>query len=81
MAKKGMATGMATDLSSILPTCEHCILRKQTKTPVPKICEGEREKGILEIIYSDITKPEDVLTGGKFYALTFIDDHSRQFYC
>jgi Pol polyprotein, beta-barrel domain/GAG-pre-integrase domain/gag-polypeptide of LTR copia-type len=42
MAKKGMATGMPTDLSSIPPTCEHCILGKQTKTPIPKIREGER---------------------------------------
>ena len=36
MVKHHMATGMPTDLSTIPPVCEHCILGKQAKQPIPK---------------------------------------------
>jgi transposase InsO family protein len=32
---------------------------------------------ILDLVFSDITGPEDVPTGGKVYVLNFIDDCSR----
>ncbi|KAF8527327.1 hypothetical protein JB92DRAFT_908433 [Gautieria morchelliformis] len=78
MAKKGMVSGMPTDLSSVPPPCEHCILGKQAKQPVPKVRVNERAGVILNTVYSDITGPEDVPAGGKVYVLNFIDDHSRQ---
>lgn len=37
MAKLGMAKGMPVDTSITPATCEHCILGKQAKTPVPRI--------------------------------------------
>ena len=78
MAKHRMAIGMPTDLSTIPPVCEHCILGKQAKRPVPKHREGKRSTHLLEIVFSDITGPEDIPTGGKVYVLNFIDDFSRQ---
>lgn len=37
MSENGMVKGMHINLSSAPPKCEPCILRKQTRTPVPKI--------------------------------------------
>ena len=60
MARDGVAVGMPTNLSTTPPVCQHCILGKQTKRAVPKMRQGERAQGILDIIYSDLTGPEDV---------------------
>ena len=77
MAKDGVAIGMPGDLSTLLPICQHCILGKQTKWAVPKIQQGEKAKGILDIIYSDLTGPEDVTSAGRAkYILNFINDLS-----
>ena len=78
MAKHHMAIGMPTNLSTIPPVCEHCILGKQAKRPVPECHEGKQSTQLLEIVFSDITGPEDVPTGGKVYVLNFINDCSRQ---
>jgi hypothetical protein len=78
MAKQGMALGMPTDLSTFPKVCEHCVIGKQSKTAVPKTREGERAKGIQEKVYSDITGPEDIYTGGKCYVINFVDNHSRK---
>ena len=79
MAEQGLASGMPTNLSTIPPICEHCILGKQTRTPVPKVREGGRAKWILEKVFSDITGPEDVQTPhGGLYTLNFIDDFSQK---
>jgi hypothetical protein len=77
MAKKELASGMPIDLSALPPICEHCVLGKQTKRPVPKIREGERAKEKLEKVYSDITGPEDIgMKYGEKYMLNFIDNAS-----
>jgi transposase InsO family protein len=77
MAKSGMAKGMPVDLSVSPATCEHCILGKQVKTPVPRMREGERAKAPLAIVYSDLTGPEDVVSaGGALYLMNIIDDYS-----
>jgi transposase InsO family protein len=75
MAKSGMAAGMPVDLSTLPPLCEHCVIGKQTKTPVPKARQGEKAKRRLEKVFSDITGPEDVGSmSGDRYVLNFIDD-------
>ena len=77
MAKSGMALGMPVDLSSLPPLCEHCVVGKQTKTPVPKTRRGERAQQKLAKVFSDITGPEDVgSTLGEKYILNFIDDYT-----
>src|SRR6266481_1074251 len=78
MAKTGMALGMPTDLSTIPATCEHCILGKQAKMAVPRTRGGLRSEGLLDKVFSDITGPKDVPTGGKSYALNLVDDALRQ---
>jgi hypothetical protein len=77
MAKGGYASGMPTNLLTLPTVCEHCILGKQTKKSVPKKWEGERSKGLLDIVYSDLTGPEDMTSaGGAKYILNFVEDHS-----
>ena len=79
MAEKGLATGMPTSLDYLLQICEHCVLAKQAKTPVPRVGEGKRAKRLLEKVFSDITGPEDVKTpNGERYVLNFIDDCSNK---
>ena len=66
---------MPVDLSTLPPICEHCVLGKQTKTPVPKLREGVRAKVKLEKIFSDITSQEDVATkNSNKYMLNMIDN-------
>jgi len=78
MAKDGVAIGMPTDLSTIPPICQHCIIGKQTKWAVPKTRQGGRAKGVLDVIYSNLMGPEDVTSeGGEKYILNFVDDLSR----
>jgi len=78
MAQDGVAVGIPTDLSTTPPVCQHCILGKQTKQVVPKLQQGERAQGILDIIYSDLTSPEDMTSaGGAKYILNFVDNMSR----
>src|SRR5882724_13463153 len=75
MAKKGLTRGMPTDLSTLPEICEHCIVGKQTKTPVLKVREGTRAKYKLEKVYSEITAPEAVMSNtGERYMLNLIDD-------
>ena len=77
MARLKMAEGMSIDISVSPPTCEHCILGKQSKTPIPRVREGERAKVPLGIVYSDLTGPQDILSsGGAMYLMNIIDDYS-----
>ena len=77
--KKKLVTGMPTNLSNLPPLCDHCILGKQTRTPVPKVREGGRATRRLEKVFSDITGPEDTQTAyGGLYMLNFIDDFSQK---
>ena len=77
MAQKGLVTGMHTNLSTLPPVCQHCILGKQTKKAVLKTRQGERVSRILDTMYSDLTGPEEVISaGGAKYIMNLIDDHS-----
>jgi transposase InsO family protein len=77
MAKLNMEKGMPINLSIPPAKCEHCILGKQVKTPIPRTWEKERAKAPLDIVYSDLTGPEDVpLAGGALYLINIMDDYS-----
>ena len=57
-------------------TCESCITGKLPKSPFSGI--GERAKGILELIHSDVCGPMSVQArSGSFYFITFTDDFFR----
>ena len=57
-------------------TCESCIMGKLPRSPFSGI--GERAKGILELIHSDVCGPMLVQArSDSFYFITFIDDFSR----
>jgi hypothetical protein len=57
--------------------CEHCIYGKQNHVRFPS--GATREKGILELIHSDVFGPVPVPSlGGSLYYVSFIDDFSRK---
>jgi hypothetical protein len=70
-----MVEGMF-DYSLDFDFCEHCIYGKQNRVRFP--FGATREKGILELIHSDVFGPVPVPSLGKFvYYVSFIDDFSR----
>jgi hypothetical protein len=57
--------------------CEHCIYGKQSRVRFPS--GATREKGILELVHSDVFGPVSVPSlGGSLYYVSFIDDFSRK---
>src|ERR1700676_2346448 len=75
MSDRNLAKGMHIDLSSAPPKCQSCILGKQTKSSVPKICEGKCAEGVLDIVYIDLTRPESIQSAsGNSYVMNLIDD-------
>lgn len=75
MALGRMATGMPTDFSETPPSCEPCILGKQTKSPVPKIREKPRSKHKLGVVCVDLMGPEAVkLTRHNLYSMILVDE-------
>jgi GAG-pre-integrase domain len=80
MSDNGMVRGMHVNLSSAPPKCQSCILGKQTKTPVLKVREGVRAKGILDIVYIALTGPQSVQSASGFnYVMNIIDDTSSSY--
>jgi GAG-pre-integrase domain len=75
MACDGVAEGMHIDLSTEPGKCDHCILGKQVRTPVPKTREGPRSKRKLGIVCVDLMGPEAVKSAsGNLYTMNLIDD-------
>lgn len=72
-----MAEGMPIDLSSLPPSCEHCILAKQTKNPVPKVREGPKSDRKLGVVYIDLTGPMAVRSrNGNYYSMELVDEYT-----
>jgi hypothetical protein len=77
MARKGSVEGMTIDLSSAPPKCTHCILGKQTCSPVPKTREGPKAVEKLEKVYVDLCGPMPCVShSGRLYVMNIIDDFS-----
>ncbi|KAF7776523.1 hypothetical protein Agabi119p4_4916 [Agaricus bisporus var. burnettii] len=78
MATKQLAEGMQIDTSLAPHKCDHCILGKQSRTPVPDKRHGERSRRRLGIIFVDLSGPEDVTSSrGNNYFMSVIDDFSN----
>jgi hypothetical protein len=72
---KGMVEGMS-NCTLDFDFCEHCIYGKHNRVRFPS--GATREKGILELIHSDVFGPVHVPSLGKYvYYVSFIDDFSR----
>ena len=82
MARGGLVQGMPIDLSTEPGKCEHCVLGKQVRTPVPKVRTGLKADRRLGIVYVDLTGPEAVkLASGNLYSMNIIDDFSSYIWC
>src|SRR6266702_2634554 len=77
IAKKGASEGMPIDLSSLPAKCDHCMLRKQLQSPVPKTWEGSKAERRLERVFMDLCGPMAVAShSGNIYSMNLIDDFS-----
>ena len=74
LAKKGLLKGAKT---CKLEFCEHCIFNKKTK--VKSGTTIHRTKGVLDYVHTDVCGPlKNTSIKGKYYFVSFVDDHSRQ---
>jgi transposase InsO family protein len=75
MARNKTVKDMPIDLSSSPPRCDHCILGKQTRSPVPKVREGVRASLPLERVFVDLCGPMPAVSqSGRLYSMNVIDD-------
>src|SRR5215212_4258572 len=78
LVTKNLANGINISKNDKLVLCKGCVHGKQHRTPFPT--EGTtRAKNILEIVYTDVCRPMDVMSfGGSKYFVTFIDDKTHK---
>ena len=77
MAKNGITQGMPIDLSLLPPTCDHCVLGKQSHASIPKVRENCKATGHLERVYMDLCGPMAVPScSGNVYSINIIDEFS-----
>ena len=77
MARNNIVQGMPINLSAMPPRCEHCILGKQARSPVPKMREGSKATRWLERVFVDLCGPmSSTSKSGHSYAMNIIDDYS-----
>jgi hypothetical protein len=82
IAEGEMAKGMPVDLSMLPPSCKHCILGKQTRTPVPKMREHARSTRKLRVVYADLTGPEAVESKRRnYYSMEVVDEYTNMTWC
>jgi hypothetical protein len=77
LVHSGNATSMPITLSTKPPICDACILGKQTKSSVPKVCVGKKVTRRLGIVHVDLMEhPDTVSAAGNKYIMDIIDDFS-----
>ena len=77
MARHGIVEGMPIDLSYAPATCDHCILGKQTRSHVPRMCEGRQATKRLERVFIDLCGPMPYVSKyGHLYSMNVINDFS-----
>jgi hypothetical protein len=76
MHKKGMVEGFP-ECNLEVDFCEHCVYRKQNQVRFP--FGVTREKGIIELVHSDVFGPVTVPSlGGSLYYVSFLDNFSKK---
>lgn len=80
MTCMGMIEDMPKAFLSKPPICDHCILDKQAKMPVPKAREkgnGHKAMRRLEKVWVDLAGPSAVVSHtGNYYVMNIVDDYS-----
>jgi hypothetical protein len=58
--------------------CETCIFAKQSREPIPKVCQGKCTQSLREHVHSDVWGLVSTESKGrKCYFVTFTDDSTR----
>ena len=73
-----IAKGMVDGVDSVggqIEFCEACVHGKQHRFPFPP--SQKRAQWKLDLVHSDVCGPLPYSIGGKYYFITFIDDHTR----
>jgi len=82
MACNHLIEGMPATFSTAPPDCDSCVIRKQTKTPVPKKREegpGHRATQKLEKVWVDLIGPISVTSAnGNRYVMDLLDDYTSK---
>lgn len=82
MARSDRIPGMHVDLSLAPPTCQSCILGKQTRASVPKVREGPKAGRALELVFVDVQGPFSTLSSaGNLYSLDILDNATSMIWC
>ncbi|EIW54493.1 uncharacterized protein TRAVEDRAFT_82142, partial [Trametes versicolor FP-101664 SS1] len=77
VATQARAAGTPVNLSLLPSKCDHCILGKQTRSPVPKVREGVRSTERGATYYIDATGDQCTRSAsGNICSLDIIDDFS-----
>lgn len=82
MAHNGMVKGMPRTFPLKPPRCDHCILRKQARTPILKEREegnGHRATRRLGKIWVDLTgKAAAASRTGNYYIMNIVDNYTNK---
>ncbi|KAI0628220.1 hypothetical protein C8Q77DRAFT_1026374, partial [Trametes polyzona] len=77
VASRLRAAGTPVNLSLLPPKCDHCILGKQTRSPVPKVREGIRSTERGAVFFIDATGDQCTRSSsGNICSLDIVDDFS-----
>ena len=82
IAHNGMVKGMPQTFPSKAPKCDHCILGKQARMPVPKeMVGGSRHRAMRRLgkIWVDLTeKAATVSCTGNYYIMNIVNNYSNK---
>ncbi|KAI0373598.1 hypothetical protein BV20DRAFT_928795, partial [Pilatotrama ljubarskyi] len=77
VASQVRTSGTPVNLSVLPPKCDHCIMGKQTRSPVPKVREGVRSSERGGVFFIDATGDQCTRSAsGNICSLDIIDDFS-----
>jgi transposase InsO family protein len=73
---------MDLDVSSEATPCDACLRGKQVKAAIPKIREGEKSNGRLDLVFVDLCGAFDTTSrSGNNYMLDIVDDCTSRGWC
>jgi hypothetical protein len=77
-----LVDGMDLDPSSEATPCDACLRSKQVKAAVPKMREGEKSSGRLDLVFIDLCRAFDTTSQSRNnYMLDIVDDCTSRGWC